>query len=568
MATATRSKRTGGQSAPPKFRHAVDLYAADVAASRIVAGPWVREACRRHQADRARRDITFDQVAADHAIGFFPRFLRFAEGQFAGEPFLLQPWQGFIVGSLFGWVGADGFRRFRHAYIETGKGNGKTPLLAGIGLYMLIYDEEESAEIYTAAVTRDQANIMFSDAVKMAEASLLARRLTIHARNIADLSTRSFMRPISSEGRSLDGKRVHAALLDEIHEHPTPVVVDKMRKGTKSRRQPMILEITNSGFDRASVCWEHHEYSIKVARGLVEDDTWFGYVCSLDEGEDPFASEACWPKANPNLDVSLPRKYLRGEVERSRGMPSEIGITSRLNFCIWTQQRTPVIPMDRWMGITDRVPDDALRGAPCWGGLDLGQSDDFSAGILIWRLEDGRVAVRARFWIPETTIAKRPDRPYDAWQRGGYLTVTPGEVVDYGQVEQEFREWVWDAGARAVGYDKRFAEQMAQNLTGSGIDMVDTGQGFQLNEALRTLLDLVTTGMLLHEGNPILAWMADNLVVRHGQRGEVRPDKPAAKEKIDGVVALAMAIDQMIRNTATAAADRRVANGEHALMML
>lgn len=547
-ATAKRSRRK-----PPAPLHPVDAYAADVLAGRIVAGPWVRAACERHQRDRARKDLIFDggDTGAAHAINFFPRMLRLTgEGQFDGQPFILQPWQQFIVGSLFGWRGKDGLRRYKHAFIEAAKGAGKTPLLASILLYGLMFDDEPGAQIVCAARSRDQARLMYDDAVKMARASVLADRLEINKQSITDLATQSWIRPVSAEAQTLEGKRVHMAGIDEVWTHPNADVVNAIRKGIKARRQPLILEITNSGWDRSSVCWEHHEYSIAVARGIVANDEWFSYVCALDEGDDPFASEVCWPKANPNLDVSLPRTYLRGEVERARGMPSETGELLRKNFCVWTQQQTRFIPMDRWLAITERTPDDALAGVPCWAGLDLGQSDDLSAFVAVWRLADGNVAVRCRVWIPEATLRARPDRPYESWQRVGVLEVTEGETTDYDRVEADVyalcREW----GVRDVGYDKRFAEQMAQRLTSAGLSLIDTGQGFQLNEAMEHLLTLVKAGQLLHEGHPILTYAADNLVVRHGIRGEVRPDKPSAKDKIDPIVALVMALDRMLRTPA------------------
>jgi phage terminase large subunit-like protein len=557
--------------APP---HSVEEYARRVVEGSIVAGPWVRLAGQRHLDDLAtggKRGLSFDEGLADHATGFFPKFLRLTgEGQFAGQPFELQPWQKFIIGSLFGWLGPDGFRRYRHAYIEAGKGSGKTPLLGGILLYGLLFDHEMGAQIVCAARAREQARLMFDDCLKMARASVLADRLDINKNNILDVTTASWIRPVSAEAQTLEGKRVHMAGIDEIWTHPNPDVVNALRKGTKARRQPMILEITNSGFDRTSVCWDHHEYSVKVMRGVVTDDSWFAYTCALDEQDDPFTSEACWIKANPNLDVSLPIKYLRGEVDRARGMPSETGELLRKNFCVWTSSQTRFIPIEKWIECGQTPVDDAmLVGVPCWGGLDLGQSDDFSAFVRVWRLEDGRVVWRARYWVPRSAIEKHPDRTYDEWVRGGWLTVTEGDVTDYDLVEKDVGDLCLASGVRDVGYDKRFAEQMSLHLAGQGVEMIDTGQGFQLNEALHTMLDLIKTGKLVHDANPIDAWMMDNMVVRHGTRGEVRPDKGHTKDKIDGVVAGAMAIGRMILSPQTTSIyDERLKKGEPVLTVV
>jgi phage terminase large subunit-like protein len=573
MPTTTRSKATARSRADGRrSEHAVTRYARAVAlAGRCVAGPYVRAACDRHLRDLGREDLDFDTVAADKALDFFPTLLRLTgEGQFAGQPFVLQPWQQFIVGSLFGWFGADGLRRFQHAYVECGKGAGKTPLLAGILLYGLMFDDEARAQIVCAARAREQARLMFDDCIRMARQSVLAPRLDILKHNIADLSTGSWIRPVSAEAQTLEGKRIHMAGIDEIWTHPNPDVVNALRKGTKARRQPMILEITNAGWDRTSVCWDHHEYSIKVARGVIENDAWFAYVCGLDEGDDPFADEACWVKANPNLEISLPIKYLRAEVDRARGMPSETGELLRKNFCVWTQQQTRYIPIDRWMACGGaRIEDAALAGLPAWGGLDLGQSSDFSAFVAIWRLDDGRIAVRCRFWLPEAALHAHPDRPYEQWVREGAIIVTEGEATDYDRVEEDVRSFCRTWGLRDVGYDRRFAEQMAQHLVAHGIEMINVGQGYELNEALAYLLDLITTGRVIHEGHPVLTWMADNLVVRHGLKGEVRPDKPSGRDKIDGIVALAMALHRLIHTPSPGSIyDDRVRRGEVPLVVL
>ena len=551
--------------------HKVTAYAKAVVAGRVVAGRLVRLACQRHLDDLGRagkaRGLRFDRAAADHALDFFPTFLRLSEGEHADRPFKLEPWQAFIVGSLFGWKGRDGFRRFRTAYIETAKGQGKTPLLAGIGLYGITCDEEPGAQVFAAAVTREQAGgpaSLFADAKAMAQSSpALAADLEIGEHNIAHLPSRSFLRPVSSEGRSLDTKRVHMALIDEIHEHPTAVVVDKLRAGTKGRRQALILEITNAGYDRLSVCWAHHEYSAKVLDGTLAQDAWYAYVCTLDPCEpcrleghtqpkdgcaacDDWAKEAVWPKVNPNLGVSISRKYLREQVAEAQGMPSKRDIVQRLNFCLWTSSHLTWIPADRWRSCDGRLEDDDLSGVPCFAGLDLGQTDDFSALALVFLLPDGRAAVRMRYWIPAATVAARADRPYPAWRTAGLLAVTEGDTTDYDQVEQEVGDLCQRWGVRELAYDKRFAEQLALHLAGLGVTCVDMPQGYQLNEGIRKVESLVKTGKLAHGGDPLLGWMVSNVALRRGTRGEVRLDKQKAADKIDGVAALAMAMTRAI----------------------
>ena len=368
----------------------VDAYARAVTAGGIVAGPLVRAACARHLRDREEgpaRGLTWDMDAARRAINFFPDVLRLFEGDHTGKPFLLQPWQQFIVGSLFGWKGEDKFRRFRTAYVEVGKGNGKSPTAGGIGLYTLMADGEAGAEIYAAATTRDQARILFRDAVHMVQASpALTKRIQKsgirEVLNLAHLSSGSFFRPISSEGRALDGKRPHCVLIDEVHEHPTPAVIDKMRAGTKGRRQALIVEITNSGVDRTTICYQHHEYSERIVTGQIKDDSWFAYVCGLDEDDDPFEDDACWLKANPNLGISISRKYLEEQIREAKGMPAKGSIVRRLNFCQWVDAANPAIPGDLWRACEvdgEDFDESRLSQLACKGGLDLSGTRDLTA---------------------------------------------------------------------------------------------------------------------------------------------------------------------------------------------
>jgi phage terminase large subunit-like protein len=260
----------------------VEKYARAVATGKTVAGPYVRLAGKRHLKDlkaRKKTGLVWDLDKALRAIEFVETMLPLEDGR----EFLLQPFQKFIVGSLFGWYGPEGFRRFRTAYNEIGKGNGKSPLAAAIGIYGMVADGEPAAEVYSAATTQDQARIVWKDAQRMVEsAPELAALVDVQVGSLSVMSTHSVFRPVSSEHRGLDGKRVHIGLIDELHEHPTAMVVDKIRAGTKARRNALIFEITNSGFDRTSVCWAHHEYSVRVLEGTVDNEAWFAYVCALD----------------------------------------------------------------------------------------------------------------------------------------------------------------------------------------------------------------------------------------------------------------------------------------------
>jgi phage terminase large subunit-like protein len=540
--------------------HRVHQYAKDALQGRIVVGPLVALACERHERDRrdgARAGFTWHPKAADHVIDFIERLVRLPDTvDEHGDPrvFRLEPWQTFIVGSLFGWILDNGHRRYRNAYIEVGKGNGKTPLLAAIGLYGLMMDGQTAPQIYAAAADRDQAMVMYRDAVRMVDASpALASRITKSGiQQVHNMSYGlGFFRPFSREQSSKSGTRPHMGLIDELHEHPNADTVNKMRAGAKGNLDALFPEITNSGTDRTSICFQHHEHSRHVLERTVLDDRWFAYVCALAEGENPLDNEACWIKANPNLGISIQREYLADQVSAAKNIPGETNTVLRLNFCVWTQQHTRAIDMDAWRACAPPPPESELVGVPCYGGLDLGMSDDFTAWVRIWTLDDGRVVVKCRFWLPESALTKYPHRPYQQWQRRGLLTVTEGATTDYDVVEATVGDDCRTDGVRSVAYDKRFAEQLAQHLIGDGVDMIDQPQGFQLTEAIRRKGELIAARALCHGGNEILAWMADNYVIRHGLRGDSRPDKDKAADKIDGQVALDMALALWVRQPNT-----------------
>jgi phage terminase large subunit-like protein len=526
---------------------AVTTYAEQVRAGEIIAGPFVRLACERHLRDLERDDVWFDDDAAERAFQFFERFLRLGEGEFAGEPFVLQPFQKFIVGSLFGWKGRDGYRRFRKAYVEIGKGNGKSPLAAGIGLYGLIADGEAGAEIYSAAVNRDQAGILFRDAKLMVESSpALSHRVDVNVGNLAFAKTNSFFRPVSSEARSLDGKRVFIALIDELHEHRTSMVVEKMQAGTKGRRQPLIFEITNSGYDKTSVCYQHHLYSRRVLEGIVEDDGWFAYICALDDGDD-WADPDVWIKANPNLGISITKRYLEEQVREAQGMPSKQNIVKRLNFCIWTEQAERWIDMSRWDACAGPVYPETLVGRECFGGLDLAGSQDITAFLAAFPGMDGEsYDYLAKFWMPEAVIAeaeKRDGVPYRLWVEQGYIELTEGNITDYDAVRDGILEFASRYQVNQIGFDPWNALHLSTQLRQEGATMVQISQGYaSMSEPTQAFERLIKGGKIRHGDNPVLNWMASNAVVAHGPNESIRPEKAKATGRIDGIVAAIMAL--------------------------
>lgn len=529
--------------------------------------------------DGHKRGLRFDEDLANHAIDFFPGFLRHNEGQHADQPFELSPHQKFIVGSLYGWVKSNGYRRFRHCYWEEGKGGGKTPTASGCGIYGLTMDGEMGGEIYCAAVTRDQAGIAFRDCKHMAEKSVFADRLTITEHNIAYEETNSFIRPVSSEARSLDGKRVFMSLIDEEHEHSSPLVIDKMTAGNKGRTQPLNIRTTNSGYDRTSVCWFEHEYSREVLEQLRDDDDWFAYVCQLDSCEkcisegkgsvqddcpncDHWWEEKNWIKANPNLDRSITREYLQSEVNKALAMPSKALTVKRLNFCIWTEQAAHWMPMDAW-DACGREPIDleSLRGRTCFGGLDLGDTSDTTSLAFVFPplTENERIKILLYVFIPKDMSRRtgQERQRFETWISQGLVIATEGNRIDHRWVAQFLNQCRTERGFKisALAMDpyhaddfSSFAEEEAHFTTDpkeserSGKPLlIKFSQSMQnMTGPTKLFIDYTLQGKFSHGGNPVLRWMMGNVVVEQDGAQNERPSKSKSTEKIDGAVSSIM----------------------------
>lgn len=565
------SKRTQQQStsADPcsAFARAVD-------SGQVVAGPAVRNACRRHLKDLElgpKRGLRWDLEAANHAIGYFQDVLRLNGGEYEGKPFRVLGWQAFVIGSLFGWKGPDGYRRFRTGYIETAKGSGKSPLAAGIGLYGLTSDGEPRAEVYAAATKKDQAQILFRDAVAMVDQSpLLACRIDKSGApgrewNLAHHESASFFRPVSADdGQS--GPRPHIALLDEIHEHKNGTVVGMMRAGTKSRRQALILMITNSGTDKHSVCWEYHEYGTRICRAGAAgagpndghfDDSFFAYICDLDDGDDPFKDEACWYKVNPSLMDGIPGlKYLREQVTEAKGMPSKVATVRRLNFCQWVESASPWIGREPWEAAQEPVAIEQLLGRRCWGGLDLSSTQDLTSLVLTFEPTESDPVWRILpfFWLPEDGLYEKAERdrvPYLAWKDQGWLLTTPGKAINKLHVIHKLVEVADQFDLQGIGYDRWRIEDLKMLIDEEGCSLpplVPFGQGFKdMGPALDEFEIRLVNELVKHNGNPVLTWNAANAVTTSDPAGNRKVAKDKATGRVDGIVASIMATGLTIR---------------------
>lgn len=516
----------------------------------------VRLACARHLRDLKRKGgVYWDAAKAAWAIEFFLH-LRHSKGPKAGTPFILEAWQAFIVGSLFGWLQKKGGpRRFRVAYVEVPRKNGKSSLSAGLAIILAFFDEEAGAEVYCAATKRDQARIVFEEAQRMVRASPgLKKRITSFVGNLHITATAQKLQPLGADADSMDGLNIHAAIVDELHAHKTRDIVDVLETATAARRQPLIFYITTAGYDRHSVCWERHAYTERLLDGTLEDDSTFGFIVAADDKDD-WRKPATWAKANPNLGVSVSQEDLERKVRRAVEIPAEQNAFRRLHLNQWTVQETRWLDPAVWDECAGPVGwkelQEELRGEQCFLALDLSSSLDVTAAVA-WFSE--RLVVVPFFWIPEVGMQTRIERdrvPYDQWRDAGAVFTTPGEVIDQDVIE---RFIVDDLAVRyqvrEVAYDPWNATQLAVRLQGSGATTVSIAQTIaMMSEAVKRIEGLVVGRKLQHGGHPVLRWMASNTETHsdsYGNRKLRKPDRGEAK-RVDGMVALAMAVSRELR---------------------
>lgn len=568
VATLTRARRA--RSAPPAPTDPVTQYALDVVAGRFVTGTLVKKAAERHLRDLAdghKRGLFFDTAAAQHAIDFAP-LLHHYVGEWAGTPIRLEAWEQFIVGAAFGWKRADGTRRFRSVYVEVAKKNGKTLLAAVIAILLAFFDNEPGAEVYSGATKRDQAKLSWNAAAAMVRRSpSLRSRIKIvggmsGAVSMVQYETESFFRPLGEDADSDQGINVHGAIIDELHVHKDRRLIDNLETATAARRQPMTVKITTAGVKRESVWAEERADAVSVVEGRADDDSMLVLVYTLDEGDDPL-DEAVWPKSNPNLGVSVSVESLREQAAKAARNPGAMGAFLRFRMNVPTSASTRALDIDEWDACSGRLEGETYED---WaarvldphdadgkiivryghGGLDLASVKDLTAFILVLRDGEGTYDVLCRFWCPEDGVVDRSRRdgvPYDAWVRDGYLIATPGNVTDYAFVKAEIGALALRHGIGEIGFDRWNATQLAVEIGQEGATLVAIPQTHAgLGPAWHELGKMILDRTIQHGGHPILRWMAGNVEVEYDAAGNEKPSKRLSNERIDGMVALDMAV--------------------------
>lgn len=508
-------------------------------------------------------DCWFDCRQAQRALDFFSMCLMHVKGPKAKnhEPFRLEPWEQSIIANLFGWKRSDGLRRFRVAFVFVPKKNGKTPLAAGIILYVLTCDDEPGAEIYSSANEREQAKLIFSYAELMVHASVeLSQRLRVYRNSIVaidettGIETGSFYKPISSEAYSKHGYNTHVHINDELHAIQDRELIDVLEGSTIARAQPLTIYITTSDWDRESVCNEKYSYACKVRDGVIPDAGFLPAIYEAKPGDD-WTKRSTWRKANPNFGISFSERSFEEEFKKAQAIPTYENIFKRLNLNIRTKTETKGIPLELWDKCAYPVDENELVGKSCFCGMDLSSTRDLTASALLFPPDTSSNLWRilCHIYVPGDNIERRErvDKvPYSVWARQGYIKLTPGPVIEYKYLREDFhRDWE-RFKIREIAFDRYNFDAVRQQFIEEGIPQkmfVSFGQGyFSLSQPTKEFINLILKGCLAHGGNPVLRWMASNVTLETDAAANIKPNKDRSTGRIDGIVAIIMALGRAI----------------------
>ena len=498
----------------------------------------------------------YDRKKANRAVSFI-QSLKHTKGVWAGKPFLLFPWQEQIIRDIYGTIKENGYRQFNTAFVEICKKAGKSELAAAIALYMLCADKEEGAEIYGCANDRQQASIVFDVARDMViQNPYLTERIRIieSQKRLVYMPTRSIYQALSSEVASKYGYNVHACIFDELLGQSNRKLYETMTQGSgAARKQPLNFVITTAGSDRTSICYEVHQKALDLLQGRKADPTFYPVVYSAPDDAD-WTSPQVWMDANPSLGRTVDLEYYQARCNSAKENPAEEIQFRQFHLCQWTNTAVRWMPMDKWDACGADFSADDLLGRPCYAGLDLSSTSDLTALVLVFppREEGEPYYILPFFWLPRETLQLRVRRDhvmYDVWEKEGFIHTTEGNVVHYGFIEDFIRKLGENYEIREIAYDRWNASMMVQALEDDGFTMVPFGQGFRdMSNPTKDLMRLVLEKSLRHNGHPVLRWNIDNVFVRTDPAGNLKIDKEKSTEKVDGAVALVMALDRAMKN--------------------
>ncbi len=531
-------------------------YSRDVLTGKITTGKLTRLAVERHDQDLkegSHRGLFFCEESARRALTLFG-FLNHSKGVWSGTPIELEGWQAFGIACVFGWKYQDtDKRRFRTVYEEVARKNGKTTKLAGIGLYGLTKDNEGGPEIYAAATKREQSRILFDEASRMVKQSKpLRRRLDVQQHRIINPSNYGKFEPLSADGNTMDGLNPHIALVDELHAHKTPEIWDVLKSAMGARSQPLLWAITTAGFNKNGICYEVRDYAIKVLTGVVDDDSFFGVIFTLDEGDD-WQDEINWVKSNPNLGVSVSLDYLREQARQAAVMP-----TAKINFFtkhlnIWVTGATAWCNTELWRlcGQDYRI-DTIIDPVEVYLGVDLASVSDIASigGIAV--MADGSWQAFGKHYLPEDAVhnnIRKTAVPFMQWHEQGWLTLTSGNVIDYNWIKADLLALMERWPVKEIAFDRWNSSQLVNDMLEMNAPMIAFGMGYaSMNAPMKELERRYLGGEIKHPNDPVLTWAMSNVVADQDPAGNIKPAKNKSSEKIDPAVALIMAIGRAMLN--------------------
>lgn len=492
----------------------------------------------------------WDGIAAARAVDFFPDMLTHPDDSptcKAGSPFVLQPWQQDYIATLFGWRNKEGGRRYRESLAGLPRKNGKSTLASGIMLYSMVAEGRTGAQIYSAAQTRDQAGLVFAMAARMVRQSpRLSKRLKVidSTKRITYQTTGSFYRAIPADAGPVHGTKPATVIFDELHTQTRRDLYDALKTGQGATINPLFVNITTAGFNRHSICWEVWRYARQVRDGLMPDPHFLPMLYEIGEG-DPWDSPETWARCNPNMGVSIGAEFLKGEFERAKVSTAYENTFRNLYLNQWTEQAVRWLPMERWDGCDEAIPD--MTGQACYAGLDLSATEDITALALVFPLDDGMFAVIPKFWIPEETAARKERQdgvPYRQWIAEGLVTATPGDCVDHSVVRADINALAQQYRIQEIAFDRALSVGIAPQLANEdGFPMEPFGQGWlSMSEPSKTLFRCVMNRKIIHGGHPVLRDMAANVSIARDAADNIKPVKDKSTGRIDGIVALIMAL--------------------------
>jgi phage terminase large subunit-like protein len=493
-------------------------------------------------------------TAPDKAVRFINN-LTHTKGKFAREKFNLREWQEHvIVRPLFSVNQDTGLRQYRTCLLMLPRKNGKSELAAAVALYGLMGDGEIGAEVYSAAADRDQASLVFNVAAEMVRTDPYLDsvcEIVDSQKRIIHRKSGSVYRAISSEAYTKHGFNASMVIADELHAWPNRELWDVLTTSMGAREQPLVFAISTAGYDRHSILYELYAHACKVREGSVSDPSFLPVLYEAPQDAD-WTDERTWHVANPALGDFRSLEEMRIMAARAKSIPAQENTFRRLYLNQWTEQAERWIPMPLWDACRASVIPSLVRRR-CFVGMDLSTTRDLTAIVAVFPIEDGTFVVLPHFFVPKDSIRERANRdrvPYEQWERDGYLTATPGAVVDYEYIRLKLQEWSKKYDVKEIAYDPYNATDLVTRLSEQdGFTCVQMRQGMlSLSAPTKALEKYIVAKQLQHDGHPVLRWNVANAAVEQDAAGNMKLSKKVSTERIDGAVALVMAVDRMERN--------------------